>query len=459
MNAQFSAFLDSVRGRRCAVIGMGVSNTPLIRLLLDAGASVLICDKKEDQDEALLSEFRGRGAEFCLGEKYLTQLSGIEIIFKTPGMRYDVPELIEAEKEGSIVTTEMEQFLKLCPCTSIGITGSDGKTTTTTVVGELLKRAGKCCHVGGNIGRPLLPDAGEMREDDFAVIELSSFQLMNIKYGTDISVITNITPNHLDVHKSMEEYTEAKKSIFKNSCGRVVLNFDNEITRGIAEELGKRATLFSSKTILDNGYCIEDGYVVRRADGEGERILALSDIKIPGMHNVENYMAAIAATEGLVSKEDIVSTAREFGGVEHRMELVRELHGVKYYNDSIASSPTRTIAGLRAFNRKVILIAGGYDKNIPFDELGPAALEYVKTLVLVGATAEKIKTAVESTAGYSREELPIIMCNSFEDAVNAASAAAQSGDIVTLSPACASFDMFKNFMLRGERFRELVMAL
>lgn len=459
MNAVFDAFLKSMSGKKCAVIGMGVSNTPLIRLLLDCGAKVLICDKKENHDENTVSEFRSRGAEFSLGENYLSAIGNAEIIFKTPGMRYDVPELLEAEKRGSVITTEMEQFLKLCPCKSIGITGSDGKTTTTTIVGELLKQAGKRCYVGGNIGRPLLPDAGEMVGDDFAVIELSSFQLMNIKYSPDISIITNITPNHLDVHKSMEEYTEAKKQIFAASHGRVVLNFDNAITRNIAGEIGDRAVLFSSKEMLDNGYCIEAGYIVLRSDGKSKRILALSDIKIPGMHNVENYMAAIAATEGFVSKEDIAAVAREFGGVEHRMELVRELSGVKYYNDSIASSPTRTIAGLRAFNKKVILIAGGYDKHIPFDELGPAAQKYVKTLVLVGATAEKIKTAVENSTGYDAKKLPIIMCNTFEDAVKEASAAAERGDIVTLSPACASFDMFDNFMLRGKRFKELVAKL
>ncbi len=459
MNASFADFVRNMEGKRCAVIGMGVSNTPLIRLLLDAGASVLICDKKEKHSEELVSEFRARGAEFSLGESYLSALGKADFIFKTPGMRYDVPELLSAEKNGSIVTTEMEQFLKLCPCVSIGITGSDGKTTTTTIIGELLKQAGKRSFVGGNIGKPLLPDTDKMNGNDFAVIELSSFQLMNIKKGTDISVITNITPNHLDMHKSMEEYTEAKKQIYKTSDGRVVLNFDNETTRNIASELGARAVLFSSKEILRDGYCVEDGFIVRKKDGVSEKILALSDIRIPGMHNVENYMAAIAATEGFVSLDDIRTVAREFGGVEHRMELVREISGVKYYNDSIASSPTRTIAGLCAFDRKVILIAGGYDKNIPFDELGPAVKKYVKALVLVGATSEKIRAAVESTECYDKEKLPIVMCTSFEEAVKAASDAAEQGDIVTLSPACASFDMFDNFMLRGKRFKELVNAL
>ncbi len=459
MKSKFTEFLESVRGKKCTVIGMGVSNIPLIRLLLENGAEVTVCDKKEDHPAAVVSEFKENGARLVFGEKYLADISGSEIIFKTPGMRYDISELTAAEKAGALITTEMECFLSCCPCRSIGITGSDGKTTTTTIIGELLKKAGKRCFVGGNIGKPLLSETGNMTDEDFAVVELSSFQLMNIKASSDISVITNITPNHLDVHKSMEEYTEAKKQIFAKSEGRVVLNFDNAETRRISEEIGSRAVLFSSKVLLDDGYCLEEGYIVARKNGVSEKVLAISDIRIPGVHNVENYMAAIAATEGFVSGADIVSVARGFGGVEHRMELVREKDGVKYYNDSIASSPTRTIAGLRAFDSKVILIAGGYDKNIPFDELGPAAQEYVKKLVLVGKTADKIKEAVEECDGYNAEKLPIIVCDSFESAIRTASEVAESGDIVTLSPACASFDMFKNFMERGDRFREIVMSL
>ena len=437
MNTEFNEFLKSVNGKKCTVVGMGVSNIPLIRLLLEHGAIVTVCDKKEDHDMTVVSEFTDKGAKMIFGKNYLSDILEAEIIFKTPGMRYDLPELKSAEKIGAFITTEMERFLVCCPCKSIGVTGSDGKTTTTTIIGELLKKTGKRCFVGGNIGKPLLAETGDMNSDDYVIVELSSFQLMNIKASPDISVITNITPNHLDVHKSMDEYIEAKKQIFAKSKGRVVLNFDNEETRKIAEFLGERAVLFSSKMLLDNGYCLEDGFVVLRKNKISERILAISDIKIPGMHNVENYMAAIAATEGLVSKEDIVSVAREFAGVEHRMELIREKDGVMFYNDSIASSPTRTIAGLRAFNRKVILIAGGYDKNIPFDELGPAAQKYVKTLVLVGQTAEKIKTAVESFEGYDPEKLPIIVCDTFESAVKTAADVAEYGDIVTLSPACA----------------------
>ncbi len=459
MSKGLKKLLEKLSKTRCAVIGMGVSNTPLIRMMLRCGAQVLVCDKKAEHNSELINEFIAMGAEFSLGESYLSNLHDVDFIFKTPGLRYDVPELLEAERNGVVITSEMEQFLKLCPCTCIGVTGSDGKTTTTTIIGKLLEQAGKRCFVGGNIGKPLLDEVDSMIETDFSVVELSSFQLMNIKFSPQISVITNVTPNHLDVHKSFEEYIYAKKEIFRHSTGRVVLNYDNEVTRLIAEELGERAVLFSSKHILANGFCVENGYIVRKTDEKTKKVLSLSDIKIPGMHNVENYMAAIAATEGIVSETDILSVAKSFGGVEHRMEFIRELRGVKYYNDSIASSPTRTIAGLSAFDRKVILIAGGYDKKIPFDVLGDAAVKYVKKLILVGATANSIRDAVVKAEGYDENELPIVMCDTFEDVVRVASEISERGDIVALSPACASFDMFENFMLRGETFKKLVNSL
>ncbi len=459
MRKGFSEILQALSGKKVAVLGMGVSNTPLIRLLLDAGADVTVCDKKEEHDEKIVSEFSGKGARLFFGEDYLKNISDAEVIFKTPGMRYDIPELLSAEKNGAQVTTEMEVFFSVCPCRSIGVTGSDGKTTTTTIIGELLKETGKKTFVGGNIGEPLLPRSEQMKAADFAVAELSSFQLMNIKTGPEISVITNISPNHLDVHKSMEEYIEAKKQIYAYSSGKVVLNADNEITAKIAEEIGPRAVLFSSKKLLSDGYCLENGDIVARRGGVREKIISASDIKIPGMHNVENYMAAIAAVSEFVSKEDVLNVAKSFGGVEHRMELVRELSGVKYYNDSIASSPTRTIAGLRAFNTKVVLIAGGYDKQIPFTDLGEACDKYVKKLILVGATADQIEEAVREYPTYDEKNLPIFKCKTLREAVMCAKEVSENGDIVTLSPACASFDMFKNFMVRGEEFKRLVNSL
>lgn len=458
MASKFSKFLEYVRGRRIAVAGMGVSNTPLIRLLLGAGAQVTVCDKKEysELDAALRAEFEEKGAKFHTGDGYLNDLDH-ELIFKTPGMRPDMPELDAARGRGSIITSEMDVFMHVCPAHIIGVTGSDGKTTTTTVIYELLKAAGKTCYIGGNIGNPLLDRTGDMRDDDWVVLELSSFQLMTMTRSPEISVITNLAPNHLDVHTSMQEYTDAKRNIYlhRPSGGRVVLNFDNDVTRDLSSDVGEDCIFFSREQELPGGVYCRDGEIIR----DGKKVLKCAGIKIPGVHNVENYMAAIAAVGDIVPDEVIRCVAAEFSGVVHRMELVRELDGVKYYNDSIASSPSRTIAGLRALNTKVILIAGGYDKKIPFDVLGPEVVKYVKRLVLVGATSAKIRAAVEAADGYDADKLPINECTSMPEAVETAKKYAVSGDIVTLSPACASFDLYVNFAARGEHFKELVNAL
>ena len=450
MTARYESFIAKFKGKRVAVLGFGVSNTPLVRLLLEAGASVTVCDKRgrDAFDPSVLEEFSK--AEFRLGEDYLDGLDH-DVIFRTPGMRPDLPQIKAAVERGAYLTSEMEEFFELCPCPIIGVTGSDGKTTTTTVIHELLKAEGRTCYVGGNIGTPLLDRAGEMGEDDIVVLELSSFQLMTMKRSPQISVVTNVAPNHLDVHTSMEEYTEAKTKLYNNRTdGRVVLNFDNDVTRKLGEEIPSRACFFSRRE--DAHVCVRDGAICR---GDA-RVLEVSDIRIPGLHNVENYMAAIAAVEGLVSDETIRTVAREFAGVRHRMELVRELRGVKYYNDSIASSPTRTIAGLRAFSQKVILIAGGKDKGVPFTELGVEAVDHCKAVVLNGPTMDAIFDSIVTADGYDPEVLPIYRCASFEEAVACAHAIAEEGDIVTLSPACTSFDRFKNFAERGDYFRTLV---
>jgi len=449
MTTKFQKFLADVKDKTVSVLGMGVSNTPLIRLLLDAGAKVTIRDKADRSNlSPIADEFERNGATFVLGEGYLDNIRD-ELIFRSPGIRPDLPQISEAVKNGARLTSEMEIFFEVCPARIIAVTGSDGKTTTTSIIYELLCAEGYNCYVGGNIGTPLLDKVPEMKDSDICVLELSSFQLMTMKSSPDIAVITNIAPNHLDVHTSMEEYTEAKKNIIKfNKDCRIVLNLDNDITREISKEY--RAHMFSRRE--DAEYCMKDGKIF----ANGDEILHISEIKIPGLHNVENYLAALAACDVLVSFDSFRKVAKSFGGVAHRMELVRELGGVKYYNDSIASSPTRTIAGLKSFNQKVILIAGGYDKKIPFDVLGPEIIKHVKTLVLVGATSDKIEAAVLNADG---DKPPIYKMSTFEDAVLKAHEVAEDGDIVTLSPACASFDLFKNFAVRGNYFKELVNKL
>jgi len=448
-------YVNKLKDKKIAVVGIGISNLPLIRLLAGEGCDITACDKRtEGELGGLYAELGAMGVKFKLGPDYITDLD-FDMIFRTPGLH---PMHLDYTKErGTIVTSEMEAFFSLCPCRIIAITGSDGKTTTSTLISEILKAEGYTVHLGGNIGQPLLCDVDNMGKDDMVVLELSSFQLHSMNCRPDVAVITNVEPNHLDVHPDYADYQLAKKSIFlgQNKIDRLVLNLDNEITAACANEAVSRVSYFSRRQELKLGCCVKDGAIYLN----GEHIVDKADIVIPGEHNVENYMAAIAATEGLVSRDSIRSVAMNFGGVEHRIELVRTLRGVRYYNDSIASSPSRTVAGLKSFKQKVILIAGGYDKQIGFEPLAEQAVKSVKALWLCGHTAQKIKTAVESAEGYDSEKLPIIVMDDFTETVLAASASAEEGDVVILSPACASFDIFKNFMERGKRFKEIIGGL
>ena len=448
----FERYFNSLQGKKIAVLGLGVSNRPLVRLLLEFGCDVTGCDKtpREKLDEEVLLLER-EGCRLRVGEGYLDGVEA-DVVFRTPGMHPGNPAIEALRRRGAEITSEMEVFFEVAPCFIVAVTGSDGKTTTTTLIAEMLKAEGKTVWLGGNIGTPLLPLCRQMKPEDYAVVELSSFQLMDMKRSPQRAVVTNLAPNHLDVHRDMEEYVQAKKNIFRfqNPGDLLVLNADNAIT---ASFTGRGETHFFSRKERTNCVWEENGVIYRR----GEKVLASEEILIPGTHNVENYMAAIAAVDGLVRDETIRQVARNFGGVEHRIELVRVKDGVKFYNDSIASSPSRTIAGLRSFTQKVILIAGGYDKHIPYDVLGPEICAHVSKLFLCGATAGKIRSAVEQAEGTEKPE--ITDCGDFENAVRTAAAAAKAGDIVLMSPASASFDQFKNFMVRGECFKRIVKEL
>ena len=450
MVTAFEKYFTALRGKRVAVLGLGVSNRPLVRLLLEFGCDVTGCDRtpREKLEQEVL-DLEKMGCKLRCGDTYLDGVEA-DVLFRTPGMHPGNPAIRGLAEKGAYVTSEMEVFFEVCPCNLIAVTGSDGKTTTTTLISEMLKADGKQVWLGGNIGTPLLPLVRQMQEDDFAVVELSSFQLMDMTRSPARAVVTNLAPNHLDVHKDMDEYVEAKKNIFafQNEKGLLVLNHDNAITDAF---VGNGKTVKFSRQ--GSAHVCLDGEMITRG---GEAVLNVNDILLPGVHNIENYMAAIAAVEGLVSDETIRQVAKNFGGVEHRIELVRVKDGVRYYNDSIASSPSRTIAGLRSFREKVILIAGGYDKHIPYDVLGPEVCEHVKKLFLCGATAPQIRAAVENCEGQKPE---ITDCGDFESAVRAAAGAAESGDVVLMSPASASFDQFKNFMVRGEFFKKIVKEL
>ena len=451
-------YVNSLKDKSVAVIGIGVSNTPLIRRLCSEGVDVAACDKRTAEELGdLAAELTALGAKLQLGGDYLDHLTQ-DVIFRTPGLRHDVPQLKAAVERGAVLTSEMEVFFEVCPCPIIAVTGSDGKTTTTTIIAKLLEKAGYTVHLGGNIGNPLLCEADDMRVTDLAVLELSSFQLMTMTHSAHVAVITNLAPNHLDVHTDMEEYVASKENIFLHqwASDSVILNYDNALTRAEAEKAVGNVQFFSRLDTVEEGTFLRGDVIFRRSEGENIRIMSVEDIKLPGVHNVENYLAAIAAVGDFVPPEIIRDFAREFGGVEHRIELVRTYHGVRYYNDSIASSPSRTTAGLRSFKEKVILIAGGYDKHIPFDDLGCEIVEHVKLLVLCGATAEKIRAAVEAAPNYKMGCPEIVMVSPFTAAVETARDRAVEGDVVTLSPACAAFDQFKNFMERGKTFKAIV---
>ncbi|MEE1075131.1 MAG: UDP-N-acetylmuramoyl-L-alanine--D-glutamate ligase [Acutalibacteraceae bacterium] len=454
-------FFEQIKGKKIAMCGIGISNTPLILEFLSKGALVYACDRRSRE---LIGEtadmLEKAGAELCLGDGYLDNLE-VDIIFRTPGMNFNLPELDAARKKGIAVTSEMEVFFDLCPATVFAITGSDGKTTTTTLIAEMLKAEGKKVFVGGNIGKPLLPEIENITAEDYVVVELSSFQLISMRKSPDVAVVTNVAPNHLDVHKDMDEYVEAKKNVIlhQNAFSRTVLNRDNEITEGFRQFVRGQSLGFSMERQVRNGAWLDsEGYLHMAYRGMDVPIMHRSEIAIIGDHNVANYLTAITAVWGYVGVDSIRKVAREFGGVEHRIEFVREVNGVKYYNDSIASSPTRTIAGLKAFDKKVHLIAGGYDKHIPFEPMVPYIIEKVEKLYLCGDTAEKIEKAVLADTSYNG--MPqIIKVKDIAEAVAKANELTKSGDIVTLSPACASFDAFPNFAARGNYFKELVNKL
>lgn len=452
-------YLSGLSNKRVTVVGAGVSNRPLIGLFADTGITVSVCDRAEAPD---LGEFyitlSQKGVLFSLGEEYLSDLSG-DIIFRTPGMHPDHPALRAAVAQGAELTSEMEIFFRLCPCRVFAVTGSDGKTTVTSIIASLLKNAGYTVWLGGNIGNPLLADVDRMNPEDIVVLELSSFQLHSMDCSPDVAVITNLSPNHLDVHPDYADYINAKKQIFRHqsSCGRLVLNRDNADTAAYAPEANGQVSWFSRcHAVTDGIFLREDGVICAAENGNITPILPAGELLIPGAHNIENMMAAFAAVEGYVSHASMAETARTFTGVAHRMEIVRRHNGVTYINDSIATSPNRTMAGLSCFEKKIILIAGGKDKGISFEKLGPAICQHVKKLYLTGATAHLIRDAVTNAAEYDHERLAVYVIDEFEETVKAAANAATAGDVVLLSPASTSFDRFKNFAERGNAFRHII---
>lgn len=459
-NDKFEEFNQYIKFRKVAIIGLGVSNLPLLDYMYEKKARVTVFDERniEAISKQVMDKITAYGFEFSLGKNCLEKLKGFDIIFRSPSCLPTKPELVEEENRGAIVTTEVEMLMKMCPCKVIGVTGSDGKTTTTSLIHSILQKAGYTTFLGGNIGTPLFTKLPEMRPEDIVVLELSSFQLMGMEVSPDIAVITNITPNHLNIHKDYEEYIESKKNIFKYQKEKdiLVLNYDNEITRSCSKEAKGKVIFFSRKEKLDNGYIVDGRMIKECEDKIRKHIFNGEDAILRGNHNLENIATAIAATKTLVSTEQAVDAIKEFKPVEHRIELVKEIDQVKWYNDSASSSPTRTLSGLNAFDEEIILIAGGYDKKLDYHPLAKPIVEKVKALLLIGQTSGKIFDVVKEELENQNKDIDIYMCESLEQTVTLAKKVAKPGNIVLFSPASASFDMFKDFADRGNQFKELV---
>lgn len=460
-NEKLEEFNNYIKFRKVAVIGLGVSNMPLLDYLHEKKAKVTVFDQRTiDQiPKEVMDIITQNSFEFSLGENYLSKLQGFDLILRSPSCLPTIPELVAEAERGALVTTEIELLIKMCPAKIIGVTGSDGKTTTTSLIYAILKEAGYNTWLGGNIGIPLFTKLPEMKSDDIVVLELSSFQLMEMNVSPSISVITNITPNHLNIHKDYEEYIDAKKNIFKyqDENGILVLNYDNEITKECGKEANGKVIYFSSQEKLENGYIVDEGVIKECEDGVRKHIMECKSAKLRGIHNYQNICTALAATKTLVDTEKAVETIKEFNAVEHRLEFVREVNGIKWYNDSASSSPTRTISGINAFEgEEIILIAGGYDKNLDYTPLAKPVVDNVKALILMGQTSNKIFDAVTIEMEKQNKNVKIYMCNSLQEVMDTARRIANPGQVVLFSPGSASFDMFKNAYDRGNQFKQAV---
>lgn len=460
-NQKLENFEKNLKNQKVAVIGLGVSNVPLIDYLNEKQANVTVFDDREEDklNIDVINKVKQYGFKYFFGKGNLENLKGFDLIFRSPSCLPTKLELVAEKERGAIVTTEIEQLMKMAQCKIIGITGSDGKTTTTTLTYEILKNAGYTVHLGGNIGIPLFTKLNEIMPEDIIVLELSSFQLMGMEISPDIAAITNITPNHLNIHKDYQEYIDSKKNIFtyQNENGILVLNADNEFTNACENEANGKVIMFSSAQKLDNGYIVEDGIIKKCEDGIRRHIIATSNLKLKGIHNFQNVCTALALTETLVDTDNAIETIKEFSGVHHRLELVRTIDGVEWYNDSASTSPTRGISALNAFNNKeIILIAGGADKNLDYTPIGKPIVDKVKTLILIGQTAIKIYDAVKNELEKQNKQLDIHMCETFQESLELAKRIAKPGQIVLFSPASTSFDMFKDMYDRGNQFKEAV---
>jgi len=473
-----------LEGKRVVVLGLARQGTALARFLVQAGAEVTVSDRQDE--EALtdrLAELADLPIRYVLGEHPLSLLNRADLLCLSGGVPVGIPIVVEAQRRSIPLSNDAQLFLERCPAPVIGITGSSGKTTTTALVGEMCRVSGLRTWVGGNIGNPLIADLDQIGPDDWVVMELSSFQLevMTEQASPHVAAVLNITPNHLDRHKTMEAYIAAKRNIVAHQGPEdlALLGYDDANARALALETAARLLWFSGGAEVDEGAFRTNGELTLRLDGVDRVICYASEVRLRGRHNLLNVLAAcvLAGVAG-VPLEVMRQVATTFTGVEHRLELVRELNGVGWYDDSIATTPERSLAALRSFEEPIVLLAGGRDKKLPWDEFAGEAVRRVRHVVTFGEAGPMIARVVGETgrqgdkgtrgqgdgqeAGYGGREARlegVTQVRTLEEAVEVGARLARPGDVVLLSPGGTSFDAFRDFAERGDRFKELVQQL
>ena len=446
-----------LKDKRVLVVGSGISGIGAVEALHHAGARALLFDENEKLNiEDVRAKIKpGIEADVVIGVLSEKEKAGIELVVLSPGVPTDTALVEEFRKKGVKIWGEIELAYELGQGTVIAITGTNGKTTTTTLVGEIMAAHCKDVDVVGNIGNPYTLTALDATEETVTVAEISSFQLETIeRFKPQVSAILNITPDHLNRHHTMENYAAAKEAVCNNQTKAevCVLNYENSYTRAFGERCPARVVWFSSKRRLEDGFYLEGEEIFQAKNGVSERLMNIHDMKLVGICNVENVMAAMAITLFCdVPMEEILSVVRAFHPVEHRIEFVATKRGVDYYNDSKGTNPDAAIQGIRAMDRPTVLIGGGYDKQSEYDEWIEAFDGKVKCLVLIGQTRERI---AECARKHGLQD--IVLADTFEEAFAVCVEKAQPGDAVLLSPACASWGMFPNYEVRGQRFKEMV---
>jgi len=452
----------NLKDKKVAVIGAGVEGLSSAAYLISKGANVALLDKKSEEQfgTGQIKEIRKLPIKLVLGKDYLSDFSSFELIFRSPGVRPDLPQLVDAKKRGTIITSQTKLFFDLCPAPIVGITGTKGKGTTASLIFEILKKAGKDAYLGGNIGVPPLQFIDKLKRDSIVLLELSSFQLMDLEKSPHIAVVLMITSEHLDWHKDIEEYTKSKEPIvrYQNENDFVVINKDFPSSLKLGDISRAKRYYFSIKETVERGSYIDKGFVVSVIDG-WTTIVRADEVKIPGEHNLQNIVAAVAVAGILEIPPEITHQAViSFKGLPHRLEFVREIGKVKFYNDSASTTPETAIAAIKAFKEPKIVILGGSGKQSDFTEMAKTILtNNIKVMILIGEEVKRIKEAINAAGKFSGTVVEGL--KTMQEIVEKAENLSKPGDVVILSPACASFDMFNNYPDRGDQFKDAVKNL